>query len=216
MNRQQAVVELAETKRTQKEQDILNVASDYFLSHGYQGTSINGMSRDSGISKESIYRYFSSKKALFEAVISKELREYRSRLKFLNFESDTMSLESALEQAAVSILRSVSSDRVLGLRRLIFQESVQSPDIGITYYEIGPRRAYDHLEHVFSEHKDETDFEPINMAHYFVSMVLHAKMLRRDCGVQTPLSEAEIEQHASQVCDDFLKAFFHSNQAAGK
>src|SRR5690606_10698485 len=45
-----------------KEQEVLDVATEYFLKHGYQGASINEMARQSGISKESIYRYFSSKK----------------------------------------------------------------------------------------------------------------------------------------------------------
>ena len=60
-----------------KEQEVLDVAAAYFLEHGYQGASINAMARSSGISKESIYRYFSSKKQLFEAVIGRELVEYR-------------------------------------------------------------------------------------------------------------------------------------------
>ena len=41
-----------------KEQEVLDVATAYFLEHGYQGASINAMARSSGISKESIYRYF--------------------------------------------------------------------------------------------------------------------------------------------------------------
>ena len=70
----------AAQKPKAKEQEVLDVATEYFLKHGYQGASINAMARSSGISKESIYRYFSSKKQLFEAVIGRELMEYRSNL----------------------------------------------------------------------------------------------------------------------------------------
>ena len=66
------------SKPKAKEQEVLDVATDYFLAHGYQGASINAMARSSGISKESIYRYFSSKKQLFEAVIGRELAEYQA------------------------------------------------------------------------------------------------------------------------------------------
>jgi AcrR family transcriptional regulator len=130
MNRQQAVAKFAENQQTKKEQEVLNVASDYFLSHGYQGTSINAMARDSGISKESIYRYFSSKKDLFEAVIAKELTEYQERFEFLSVEYDSMPLDEALRASLESMLFAVTSDRTLALRRLIFHESVRSPDIG--------------------------------------------------------------------------------------
>ena len=44
------------SKPKPKEQEVLDVATDYFLAHGYQGASINAMARSSGISKESIYR----------------------------------------------------------------------------------------------------------------------------------------------------------------
>src|SRR5215475_3096592 len=74
-----------------KEQEVLDVATQYFLEHGYQGASINAMARSSGISKESIYRYFSSKKQLFEAVICRELAEYQSSVRRLSAEA-TMDL----------------------------------------------------------------------------------------------------------------------------
>jgi len=111
MSRQRAVTEFVESQQTKKELEVLSVASDYFLSHGYKGTSINAMARDSGISKESIYRYFSSKKQLFEAVIAKELAEYKERLHFTDFEYESLSLDEALMRTAEIIMKAVSSDR---------------------------------------------------------------------------------------------------------
>jgi TetR/AcrR family transcriptional repressor of mexJK operon len=208
MNRQQAVAKFAERQPTKKEQEVLNVAADYFLSHGYKGTSINAMARDSGISKESIYRYFSSKKELFEAVIAKELTEYKDKLQFLNFEYDSIAMDEALKRAAESILGAVTADVTLALRRLIFQETVTAPDIGEFYYEIGPQVAYKNLEKIFEAHQAETDFNPQKLTHYFVAMILHRVMIQRDCGVREPLAENEVKDLANEVTDDFLKAFF--------
>jgi AcrR family transcriptional regulator len=208
MNRRTAIAEPEPKQKTKKEREVLNVASDYFLSHGYKGTSINAMARDSGISKESIYRYFSSKKELFQAVIAKELSDYRKRLDFLNFEFDTISLDAALQQTAESILQAVSSDRVLALRRLIFHEAVNSPDIGEIYYSTGPQQAYDYLVKVFTAHHSDTDFTPMKLSHYFVAMTLHMKMLQRECNVLKAPSRAEIRKHAKAVTADFLTVFF--------
>ncbi len=61
------VLDESRLKPKAKEQEVLDVATEYFLQHGYRGASINAMARSSGISKESIYRYFSSKQQLFEA-----------------------------------------------------------------------------------------------------------------------------------------------------
>jgi len=210
MNRQRAVAKFAENRQTKKELEVLNVASEYFLSHGYKGTSINAMARDSGISKESIYRYFSSKKELFEAVVAKELAEYKERLQFTDFEYESLSLDNALKRTAETIIKAVGSDRTLSLRRLIFQETIQSPDIGKYYYEIGPQVAYRRLVKIFAAHKDETDFDPENLAHYFVAMTLHKTMLQRECGVTKPLTKKQIANHVTVVRDDFIKAFFQN------
>jgi len=209
MSRQRSVTKFAESQQTKKELEVLNVASEYFLNHGYKGTSINAMARDSGISKESIYRYFSSKLDLFEAVVAKELAEYKERLQFTDFEYESMSLEDALTRTAETIVKAVSSDRTLSLRRLIFQETIQSPDIGEYYYEIGPLVAYRHLEKIFSRHKDETSFDHERIAHYFVAMNLHRAMLQRECGVTAPLSKKKLANHVSEITDDFIKAFFN-------
>jgi TetR/AcrR family transcriptional repressor of mexJK operon len=208
MKRQQAVARFAERQSTKKEREVLDVASDYFLSHGYKGTSINAMARDSGISKESIYRYFSSKKELFEAVIAKELTEYKDKLQFLNFEYDSIAMDEALKRAAESIISAVTADMTLALRRLIFQETVNAPDIGEFYYEIGPKVAYDNLSKIFEAHQAETEFDPERLTHYFVAMVLHWIMLQRECGVRKQLTKSEVKEIANEVTDDFLKAFF--------
>ncbi len=208
MKRRQAVAKFAENQQTKKEQEVLNVASKYFLSHGYQGTSINAMARDSGISKESIYRYFSSKMELFEAVIAKELTEYQEKLRFLNFEFDSLALDEALRTTAESILAAVSNDRTLALRRLIFQESTHSPDIGHYYYQIGPQEAYKYLEKIFAAHQSETEFKPRKLSHYFVALALHYTMLQRECGTRKSLTGAQIKKLAADVTEDFLLAFF--------
>jgi AcrR family transcriptional regulator len=165
------------------------------------------MARDAGISKESIYRYFSSKKELFEAVIERELHAYQEKLHSLDIEFDSIPLDIALTKTAESILEVVTTDRTLGLRRLIFQESRHSPEIGQYYYEIGPREAYRNLEHIFEFHKDEFTLGPEKLANYFVAMVLHHAMLIRQCGVAGPLSKAKASELAVEATSDFVEAF---------
>lgn len=50
---------------------ILDVATRLFAEHGYDGTSIDTVLKELGISRGSLYHHFSGKRALFEAVLLK-------------------------------------------------------------------------------------------------------------------------------------------------
>jgi TetR/AcrR family transcriptional repressor of mexJK operon len=208
MNGMLADAKPGERRQTKKELEVLQVASDYFLRHGYQGTSVNAIARNSGISKESIYRYFSSKKELFEAVIAKELAEYLDKLHTIDVEFESMPLDDALRKIAESIVAAVTTDRTLSFRRLIFHETRKSPDIGRYYYEVGPREAYKDLEKIFARHRDNARLPPEKLAQYFVGMLLHFTMLMRLCGIAKPLTPKEKQELAAVTTQDFLNAFF--------
>ena len=208
MNRLQESATTPHRQQTKKELEVLNVASDYFLRHGYQGTSVNAIARNSGISKESIYRYFKSKKELFEAVIAKELEEYQFKLHKIDFEFESIALDVALQSIGESIVGAVTTDRTLGLRRLIFQEARKSPDIGHYYYEVGPREAYRDLEKLFAMQPGNSRLPPEKLARYFVGMLLHHTMLLRLCALAKPLSAERKQELAAETTKDFLAAFF--------
>jgi len=190
-----------------KEQEVLDVATAYFLEHGYQGASINAMARSSGISKESIYRYFSSKKQLFEAVIGRELVEYRSSLDRLDATLRSMDLRAALIMVAEVVLALITTDRTLALRRLIFDEATRSPDVGQHYYKIGAGQAYAVLENVFESHSHRGDFDIPALARHFVALMSWRITLERQCAVRAAPTPAEITELATTVVDDFMKAF---------
>jgi AcrR family transcriptional regulator len=190
-----------------KEQEVLDVATEYFLRHGYLGASINEMARSSGISKESIYRYFSSKQQLFEAVIGRELVEYRRSLDRLDAMLRGMELRAALIAVAETILGVITTDRTLALRRLIFDEATRSPEIGQHYYKIGAGRAYEVIESVLETHPHRSDFDIPRLARHFAALLSWRVTLERQCAVRAAPTAAEITELASTLVDDFLKAF---------
>jgi TetR/AcrR family transcriptional repressor of mexJK operon len=190
-----------------KEQEVLDVATAYFLRHGYQGASINAMARSSGISKESIYRYFSSKKQLFEAVIGRELIEYRNVMTRLDATLKTMDLRTALITIADTVLGVITTDRTLALRHLIFEEARRSPDVGQHYYQIGPEQAYAVLEKVFTSRNADSDFEAAVLSRHFVALISWRIMLERECAVSAAPTKPQLRQWAEGIVDDFMKAF---------
>ena len=197
----------ADAAQNSKQKEVLDVASEYFLRHGYQGASINAMARSSGISKESFYRYFSSKKELFEAVIERELIDYQRTLRSLDSTSTHLGLREALVSVAEAILSLITKDRMLALRRLIFDESTRTPDLGQHWHRIGPERAYSMLESLFKAYRVETDLDYDVLGKYFVALISNQIMLERECRVREEPSRAQIRELMEAVVDDFVRAF---------
>jgi TetR/AcrR family transcriptional regulator, mexJK operon transcriptional repressor len=201
------VLDESRLKPKAKEQEVLDVATEYFLQHGYRGASINAMARSSGISKESIYRYFSSKQQLFEAVIGRELIEYRRNLHRLDTTLRSMDLRAALITVSEAILAIITTERTLALRRLIFDEATRSPEVGQHYYKIGAGQAYTVLESVLETHAHESDFDVPTLARHFAAMLCWRMTLERQCAVRTQPAQEEIVQLSASIVDDFMKAF---------
>jgi TetR/AcrR family transcriptional regulator, mexJK operon transcriptional repressor len=201
------VLDESRLKPKAKEQEVLDVATEYFLQHGYRGASINAMARSSGISKESIYRYFSSKQQLFEAVIGRELIEYRRNLHRLDATLRSMELRAALIMVAETILGIITTDRTQALRRLIFDEATRSPEVGQHYYKIGAAQAYTVLENVLETHAHQSDFDIPTLARHFAGLLCWRITLERQCAVRGEPTAEEIAQLAATVVDDFMKAF---------
>jgi TetR/AcrR family transcriptional regulator, mexJK operon transcriptional repressor len=204
------VLDESRLKPKAKEQEVLDVATEYFLQHGYRGASINAMARSSGISKESIYRYFSSKQQLFEAVIGRELIEYRRSLHRLDATLRSMDLRAALVTVAETILGIITTDRTQALRRLIFDEATRSPEVGQHYYKIGAGQAYTVLENVLETHAHQSDFDIPSLARHFAGLLCWRITLERQCAVRGEPAPEELAQLATAVVDDFMKAFLKS------
>ncbi len=59
-----------------REQRILNAASDLIVHFGYDKTTVSDIANEAGISKGAIYLHYKSKDELFEALLIREMRDY--------------------------------------------------------------------------------------------------------------------------------------------
>ena len=201
-------------QKTDKREEVLTVASECFLANGYDGTSINVMAREAGISKESIYRYFGSKEELFLAVIERELQVYRGAMQETVADYLTLPIDEALCQLAESAIRAVTSDRTMALRRLVFYMAASQPAVGAWYYKVGPEIAYKNikmvLDHNLKSGAINSEFNSEKLSHYFASMVLHTITLEKECAIRKRYTGKEVTRYCQEVVDDFLSVYFSS------
>lgn len=192
-------------QKTSKRQDILDTAWIHFSVNGFAGSSINAITREAGVSKESMYRYFGGKEDLFEAVLDRELAHYSHCVECL-IESLDEHADDALLELARGTLAVMCSRRTLVLRKLLGQKH---PRLAVPVkhhaFHGTTQRIHGTAERLLRKASPTGD--AATLARYFMSMLLYRNMLEHDCSVSRSLTEAELARLARVAVMDFYRAF---------
>ena len=70
-----ATAELRPDSESPKRQLVLDAAASLFMAHGYGAVSMDAVARAAGVSKATLYAYFSSKDQLFATIIGEACRQ---------------------------------------------------------------------------------------------------------------------------------------------
>ncbi|PYE87725.1 TetR/AcrR family transcriptional regulator [Phyllobacterium leguminum] len=121
-----------------KRSQILDGARRVFLRMGFDAASINDITREAGVSKGTIYVYFTGKEELFEALCD----EYRAAM-FADLMADIekgLSGREALIKFGISLGTLITSEPVIRAQRIVIGVADRMPEIGARFYEQGPKR----------------------------------------------------------------------------
>jgi AcrR family transcriptional regulator len=78
-----------DTETNLEQQKILNYATEKFMSEGFYKTSMDSLASELQMSKKTIYKYFSSKNELVEAVIKAFMNQVKTRIDSVLKEEDS-------------------------------------------------------------------------------------------------------------------------------
>ncbi|MFL5700070.1 MAG: TetR/AcrR family transcriptional regulator [Ktedonobacteraceae bacterium] len=131
--------------RTQQTRERLRAAAHrLFLQQGYLATSIGAILAEAGISsKETLYRHYANKEALFVDVLSHltlEQPDFSEKLAALPTPHDLPSLQQALTMLAREILSMMSQPGYLPLVRMIIAEAPRFPQLGTLFFSTVTQR----------------------------------------------------------------------------
>jgi TetR/AcrR family transcriptional regulator, mexJK operon transcriptional repressor len=191
---------------------VLEAAAKVFLSGGYLGASMDEIADLAGVSKQTVYTYFSNKEALFAAMASALSNEANDRVhnNVAEFGEDD-DLEGYLVGYAVRQLEVVLTPRILQLRRLVIGEVGRFPELGAALYAGGPGRAIASLAATFERLADRgalSVHDPLLAATQFnwliMSAPLNRTMLLGDGAIP---SSKELREHAREGVRMFLAAY---------
>lgn len=131
MNAPQAVI-----KQGRKWDQVLEGARTVFMRDGFEGASVDDIVREAGVSKATLYSYFSDKRLLFLEVAKAECRAQSDAA--VAQVSETDDIREAMTKVAKRMVRFFMSDVGMQVYRIVVGESQRFPELGREFYETGP------------------------------------------------------------------------------
>jgi AcrR family transcriptional regulator len=199
-------------RTARKRRAILDAATEIFLKDGYLGAGMDEIALLADVSKQTIYKQFTSKEALFLEVVAGLTNQgsdaVHDAVADLAPDGD---LRAYLEDYAHRQLGVVLTPRLMQLRRMVIGEVGRFPALGRTLYESGPARAMAAMAAMFRRLADRGLLridDPAVAASQFnwlvMSQPLNQAMLLGDAGIPKP---AALRRHAAEAVRMFLAAY---------
>lgn len=195
-----------------KHRAILEAAQEMFLAGGYLGTNMDELAARSNVSKQTVYKHFGSKEALFVELVTSMTDAAADRVhQDVADPGSADELAPYLEAYADRQLEVVMTPGLLQLRRLVIGEVARFPELAEALHERGPKRAIGILAQMFkrlAEQRMLTIDDAITAATQFNWLVmgesLNRAMLLGDAAIPTP---AERRAQVSAAVRVFLAAY---------
>lgn len=134
----------AEAEMEARVKALLDASARVFIEHGFSDASYEMIAKEANVSTKTIYAWFGGKAGLFAAVVER----YAKRIEPQLHEVLTQNCEHpeiALAQAARIILSFELEPELLAVHRAVIAASAKLPEIGSTFYALGPGRGVEIL-----------------------------------------------------------------------
>ena len=199
-------------RSAQKRRAILDAATNVFLEKGYLGASMDEIAGLAAVSKQTVYAHFSTKEALFVAIVSSTTNQASDKVhnEMPGFGVGEDPAEY-LRAYAYRQLTVVLQPRIMQLRRLVIGEVGRFPGLAKALFDGGPKRAVSALGAALKDLADRGLLaidDPGLAASQFNWLImgepLNKVLLLGDDAIPT---KAELRRHALQSVRMFLAAY---------
>lgn len=190
-----------------KRQAILEAAKRLFMRNGYDGSSMDAIAAEAGVSKLTVYSHFTDKETLFACAVESKCEE---QLPPLYFQLGDTTIDTALLAIGRGFNSLINSDESVAMMRLVMTQAAQNPQMARLFYEAGPQRMLLAMEHLLGQanqlgqlHVDH----PQRAAEHFFSLIKGGCNFRRLIGCWEPTNEQVADEHVQEVVDIFIRAY---------
>lgn len=201
-------IETRGIKKGRKFAQVLEGARAVFLRDGFEGASVDDIARAAGVSKATLYSYFTDKRLLFMEVVKQECdQQSQDAMDEIDREAP---VEVVLEAAARHLLRFLLSDFSQRVFRICVAESERFPELGREFYNSGPAHVRAELAAFLGEavERRELVIDDLQLAaDQFAELCkadLHPRMV---FGVSTGFTEEEVERVIKGAVSMFMARY---------
>ncbi len=191
-----------------KRQAILDAAKCLFMSKGYEGSSMDAIAAEAGVSKLTVYNHFTDKETLFSAAIQSKCQE---QLPEIFFELPPQApIERVLLNIGSSFHALINSRESVELHRIMVAQATQNPMLSKLFFEAGPQRLLAEMERLLCKADQAGKLRidnPQAAADQFFCLVKGGVNFRVLIGYCEPLGGAAAEEHVKDAVALFVRAY---------
>ena len=149
--------------------DILHVATEVFLEHGFKRAKISDIIERVGGSKGTIYARYPTKDDLFVAVIDQKNEVLQEH--FVRALSTKRPLRRVLEEFGLTLLEAIYNADIVNLIRVLAAEAKQFPDLAKKFLTRGPLHAIQMLSECLAKHPEFKGSSPTEAAEAYCALL---------------------------------------------
>jgi len=197
-------------KNMTKRAAILDAAQVLFLRHGYEGSSMDAIAQEAGVSKLTVYSHFTDKETLFCAAIEAKCETQLAQLFASPTDTPPSNLRAHLLEIAHSFQTLVESPESLAMHRLIISHAQTNPALSHLFYEATALRIINKMEQLLIrlDKAGQLDIShPRQAAEHFFILLKGTRNLQLLVGYQPEQALAKVQQHIETVVDLFIKVY---------
>ncbi len=194
---------------SRKRQAVLEAAAKLFIGQGYGAVSMDAVAKAAGVSKATLYAHFSGKDALFAEIV-------RNRLSRLKTDSATVANHAlppreSLRAMGQHWMRFMLAPRTLAIYRIVVGEGTRFPDLARAFHAAGPDQGLAWMTAWVEEEirlgRLRADTNAQRAAEQMVGLLRGNLYLRSVLGLQTTVTDAEIDEVVDAAAETFLRAY---------
>lgn len=186
--------------------ELLEAALELFVEKGFAATRVEEVAKLAGVSKGTLFLYFSSKEELFKAVVRENIS---GRFKEWNdeFESFQGSTADMLRYCIHAWWERIGSTKASGISKLMMSEARNFPELAAFYQDEVIQPGNELIRRVLQRGVDRGEFRPLDMkygVHIVLAPMLFLAMWKHSWGPCTAGVELVPEEYLAVQIETLL------------